>query len=286
MIDLHTHTNCSDGTFSPEQLVALAKENNLSALAITDHDTVDAIQPGMDAAKARNIQLISGVELSIAAELPNNGHMHLLGLFIDSNNKQLIEKLDFLRTKRTDRVYAILEKLNDLDFPVSTDDLHLDDDNQVSIGRPHIARIMVNYGYVASIREAFDRFLCKEKPAFVEKERISLETAIGLIHDAGGLSVLAHPISLAFEKMDQFGEYISGLARKDLDGIEAYSSFHPPEFTDYLIRFARSNNLCISGGSDFHGANKSEIELGRGIGNLNVPDSVLSDLEAKRGPAG
>lgn len=278
MIDLHTHTTHSDGTFSPEQLVRLAVENSLSALAITDHDTVDAISIAQKSAKSENLKLISGVELSLEAVLPQNGHLHMLGLFIDYENRQLVDRLDYLRSKRIDRVYGILEKLNDLDFPLSTDDLHLDD-TQISIGRPHIARIMANYGYVTSIREAFDLYLADGKPAFVEKEKSSVKDAIQIIHNAGGLAIMAHPISLAYTDLSDYGKYIKNLIKVGMDGIEVYSTFHPPEFITYLEKLAKDLNICVSGGSDFHGANKPEIALGRGVGNLEVGDEVLDGLE-------
>jgi 3',5'-nucleoside bisphosphate phosphatase len=282
MIDLHTHTTHSDGTFSAEQLIRLAVEISLSALAITDHDTVDAIRIAKEKADGENLKLISGVELSLEAELPANGHLHMLGLFIDHENKQLVERLDYLRSKRIDRVYGILEKLNELDFPLSTDDLHLDE-TQISIGRPHIARIMANYGYVTSIREAFDLYLADGKPAFVEKEKSSVKDAIELIHNAGGLAIMAHPISLAYTDLNEYGQYIKNLINAGMDGIEVYSTFHPPEFVTYLEKLAKELNICVSGGSDFHGANKPEIALGRGVGNLAVQDSVLSGLEKALG---
>jgi predicted metal-dependent phosphoesterase TrpH len=278
MIDLHTHTTHSDGTFSPEQLVRLAVENSLSAVAITDHDTVDAISPALEMARDKKLRLIPGVELSVDADLPKNGHLHILGLFIDHNNKNLADRLDYLRSKRIDRVYAILDKLNELDFELSTDDLHLDD-TQVSIGRPHLARIMVNHGYVTSIREAFDRYLNEGKPAFVGKERLAVKDAIKLIHSAGGLAIIAHPISLAFNEFKDYAEYINDLIKIGMDGVEIYSSFHPPEFVEYLEKMAKEMGICVSGGSDFHGANKPEIALGHGIGNLDIPDRILVDLE-------
>ena len=278
MIDLHTHTTHSDGTFSPEQLIRLAVENSLSAVAITDHDTVDAIYPSLEMARENKLRLIPGVELSVNTDLPQNGYLHILGLFIDYENKNLTDRLDYLRSKRIDRVYTILEKLNELDFELSTDDLHLDD-TQVSIGRPHLARIMANHGYVTSIREAFDLYLSDGKPAFVGKERLGVKDAIELIHGAGGLAIIAHPISLACNEIEDYGKCIKDLIKIGMDGVEIYSSFHPPEFVEYLEKMAKELKICVSGGSDFHGANKPEIQIGRGIGNLDIPDKILVDLE-------
>ncbi len=278
MIDLHTHTTHSDGTFSPEQLVQLAEENDLSALAITDHDTVDAVSIALESADDKNVRIIPGVELSVDADLPENGHLHMLGLFVDHQDKIMTAKLDYLRSKRIDRVYGILEKLNELDFPLSTDDLHLDD-KQVSIGRPHIARMMANHGYVTSMREAFDLYLGEGKPAFVDKEKLSVKEAIQLIHDAHGLAIMAHPVSLGFREMDAYGKFIGGLMEQGMDGVELYSSFHPPEFITFLEDLCRNMHIAVSGGSDFHGANKPEIMLGRGVGNLEVPDEILEGLE-------
>ncbi len=281
MVDLHTHTTHSDGTFEPEQLIRLAEENSLRALAITDHDTVDAIAIALEVSKGKKVKIVSGVELSVKADLPINGHLHLLGLFVDHENTDFCSQLDYLRSKRTDRVYAILDKLNELDFPLSTDDLHLEE-QQVSIGRPHIARMMANYGYVTSIREAFDLYLGEGKPAFVEKEMLSIDAALELIHSAGGLAIMAHPVSLAFSDLAEYGDYIKNLKASGMDGIEVYSSFHPPEFITFLEGLAKEEKLCISGGSDFHGANKPEIILGRGLGNLAIPDKVLAELERVR----
>jgi len=277
MIDLHTHTTHSDGTFTPEQLVRLALDGGFKALAITDHDTVDGVQGAIDAVGNQKLKIVAGVELSISADLPGNGHLHLLGLFVDPENKLLLDKLDYLRSKRIDRIYAILEKLNDLDLELSTDDLNLEG-AQISIGRPHIARIMVNHGYVKSIYEAFNLYLNKGQPAYVAKEIFDLEGVIEIIHNAGGLAIMAHPVSLGFEDYSQFTEYISDLLSRGMDGIEAYSSFHSPEFTEFLLHFARKKNICISGGSDFHGANKPEIALGRGLGKLNIPENIYKNL--------
>ena len=277
MIDLHTHTSHSDGTFSPEELVQLAIENDLSALAITDHDTINGIEPAMYEANGK-VEIIPGVELSVKADLPGTGHLHILGLFIDHTDQNLITNLDYLSSKRIDRLYAIIDKLNELNLEISTDDLHLEGDHG-SIGRPHIARILVNHGYVKSIREAFDLYLGKGQPAYVAKECFTSDEAIKLIHEAGGLAVLAHPVSLGFPDLNKYKDYIGGLIEIGLDGLEAYSAFHSPEFTNGMYEFAEAKKICISGGSDFHGANKSEITLGRGLGNLAVPDVVLEELK-------
>ena len=278
MIDLHTHTSLSDGTFTPEQLIQLALDNKLTAIAITDHDTIDGVQPAMDAAAKEKLDIVPGVELSIAADLPGQGHLHLLGLFIDHNFQPIIEKLDYLRSKRIDRIYGILDKLQELDIALSTDDLDFEG-AQVSIGRPHIARLMANNGYVRSMHEAFDRYLAKDRPAFVEKEKINLEEAVQLIHDAAGLAIVAHPISFGYEQYEDIKSYLEEILTTGIDGLEVYSSFHPPEFTEYLLEFARQKKLCISGGSDFHGLNKPEIELGNGLGNLKIPNSVYEQLK-------
>jgi len=200
-IDLHTHTTYSDGTLSPGELVTLAKADGLSALAICDHDTIAGVKEGMDLGKVIGIEVIPGVELSIEYDLPPGGHMHILGLFIDPDSPELIQGLNWLRKKREERTPKIVKLLNEHDIEITEDEVK-QEAGDGSVGRPHIARVLMNKGYVGSIQEAFDRFLKKGAVAYVPKEKFTLGKGISMIREAGGIPILAHPVYLKLDRMD------------------------------------------------------------------------------------
>lgn len=278
MIDLHTHTNFSDGSLSPAQLVEEALRREVGVLAITDHDEVGAVGPALTYAKDRAIEIVSGVELSIDYELQGKAHLHLLGLFVDHNNEPLRSALFELKSARRERMLEMVSKINALGYPVGVNEI----EEQVgygSAGRPHLASIMVKKGYVTDLYEAFVRYLSKGRPAYVPKKKLKIEPAINLIHSAGGLAILAHPFSLGYDVYDQLGREILKLKETGLDGIEVYYSNHDRYLTQWLHEFALKNDLLMSGGSDFHGAVKPEINLGRGLGNLQIPFEIYKNLK-------
>ena len=278
-VDLHTHTTHSDGTLSPAALVRLANEEGLTALAVTDHDVTTANQEALEAAKDLDLTVVPGVELSIDHELPPGGHMDIIGLFIDHRHPDLNERLDFLRSERRVRNDRILEKLNDLGINLSAEDVRRAA-GEGSMGRPHIARVLVDQNHVGSIDEAFQRYLKNGAPAFVEKAKLTVIDAIALIHRAGGLAILAHPFSLGFSTYRDLSGEISTLKKIGLHGLETYYPSYSKDMSRSLRRIASENGLLESGGSDFHGANKPYIQLGSGAGNLIVPDTVYEKLQA------
>jgi len=276
-VDLHTHTTFSDGTLTPEQLVERAIKHKLKALAITDHDEIGANLPAIEAARGSALQVVPGVELSIDYPLEGTAHLHLLGLFIDPENQEIQEAFAILRAARRERGYKILDKLKIAGHTLKAEDLDaLSVDG--SVGRPHIAQLMIRAGIVNNVYEAFSKYLSKNKPAYVSKQKIRFHAATELIHLAGGLAVLAHPISLHLKNYRDYTAFFNKLKKSGLDGVEVYYPSHNWNFTKGMISAAQKHGLLLSGGSDFHGSVKPDIELGVGRGKLYVPDNVFTKL--------
>jgi len=275
LIDLHSHTNCSDGSATPAELVMLAASAVAAAVAITDHDTVDGLSEGRAAAGQAGIEFVPGVEISAEFQ---PGTMHILGYCIDQESAELNSALERLRDARRQRNPRIAARLQDLGLDIPYDEVASLAGNDV-VGRPHFASLMIRKGYVGTIKEAFDRFLAKGAPAYVEKERLSPADSIALIHGAGGVAVLAHPYQMKMNDQDTLDE-IRRLKNLGLDGIEAvYSRLSPPERERYS-RLARDLGLLVTGGSDFHGTFKPDISLVRGLGDLQVPYELLAGVKA------
>lgn len=274
MIDLHVHTSMSDGTYSPAEVVEMARKKGLRAIAITDHDTVAGVEPARRAAVDSGVEIVPGVEMS--TEWPR-GIMHILGYFIDVEHAPLLEALEYLRAGRMDRIPRIVEKLRDCDVVISADEVQREAVGGAP-GRPHVAEIMVRQGYVRTIQEAFDRYLRKGAPAFVDKRKTSPRRAIRLIVEAGGLAVLAHPYSLESDADAELEGILQELMEYGLRGIEAYYPRHTEPQARRYLNLAKKLNLAITGGTDFHGATKPEIELGRIPGHNPLPYSILDNL--------
>lgn len=275
-IDLHAHTNYSDGSDPPSEVVRLAASRGAIALAITDHDTVDGLEEARRAAELCGIELINGIEIS-ADYSP--GTMHILGYFIDDRSPTLRLELMRLRQSRERRNPEIARRLRELGFDISYEEVVELAGNQV-VGRPHFARLMVEKGYARSIKEAFDRFLKKGAAAYVEKERLRPAQAIELIRGAGGVAVLAHPyqLGLSFEEAERL---MAELARAGLDGVEALYSRHSPEERSAYAEMASRLGLLVTGGSDYHGSYKPDIDIVRGLGDLSVPYELLEGLRRR-----
>ncbi len=282
LADLHTHTYFSDGTFSPEALVDLACQKNVAALAVTDHDTVDGCERAALRSREKGIDFVPGVELSIEYDLPGSGHLHLLGLFIDYKKTELVQALAKLKEARKLRALKILSRLNSLGMRITTDELSVAVKDG-SPGRPHIVELMLQKGYIPNAMEGYTRYLAKGKPAYVPKEKLKLQAAIQLIHQAGGLAILAHPVSLRYASYARMGEEILKFKAMGLDGVEVFYPSHDYYFTKWLLDFVRKYFLAVSGGSDFHGLAKADIELGTGRGNLKVAYSVYENLKETLG---
>lgn len=275
-IDLHTHTTHSDGSASPEELIGLASAKRARAVAITDHDTVSAIVGARAVADRFGIEFVAGIEIS--AEY-SPGTMHILGYCIDDESTALAVKLDELQKARERRNPQIASRLRSLGFDISYDEVVEVAGNQV-VGRPHFARLMIEKGYVASIQEAFDRFLKKDAEAYVEKARLSPGESIALIHEAGGVAVLAHPyqLKLSPHEVDQLVGELAGLG---LDGIEAVYSRHSAAERASYSEVATRHGLLVTGGSDYHGSYKPDISIVTGLGDLEVPYELLEAVKAR-----
>ncbi len=273
IVDLHTHSTASDGTLSPEELISMAQKVGLAAVALTDHDTIGGLAEAEVAARALGVEFIPGVELSALYE---GGTFHILGYFIDYQSSYLRERLEYLQRARAERNPKIIRKLQELGIDITMEEVEAIAGGQ--IGRPHIARLLVEKRVCANIHEAFERFLKTGAAAYVPKERLSAPEAIDLIHKARGLAVLAHPVTLNISRPEALKAFVANLVAQGLDGIESYYSDHDEAFTALCHQIAKDLSLVETGGTDFHGANKPHIKLAFGRGNLRVPYRTVEDL--------
>lgn len=280
-IDLHTHTTHSDGSATPGELIELAGAKRARAIAVTDHDTVTGLGEARAAADHFGIEFVAGIEIS--AEY-SPGTMHILGYCIDEESASLAAKLRELKKARDERNPQIASRLRSMGFDISYDEVVRLAGNKV-VGRPHFARLMIEKGYVASIQEAFDRFLKKGAPAYVEKARLSPGESIALIHDAGGVAVLAHPYQLKLSSREEVDLLVGELADLGLDGVEAVYSRHSAAERASYSEIAARNGLLVTGGSDYHGSYKPDISLVTGLGDLNVPYEVLEAVKTRAAAA-
>jgi hypothetical protein len=277
-IDLHTHTNFSDGSFSPAALVELAHKKGLNILAITDHDTTDGIAEAMEAAQSLPLELIPGIELSTEFQ---GRETHILGYFIDRADPQFQTRLERLRSTRLDRIQHVLDRLHTLNVEISLAEVeHVAGSG--TIGRPHIAQILINKGYVRGMKEAFERFLGVRGKAYVRRVVPEAAEIIAWITDAGGIPILAHPY---WEGLNANETVVSCRTMVDqgLRGLEVfYGTFSARQISSNL-HLARHFGLLVTGGSDFHGTFKPEISIGTGRGSLNVPSTVMDRLRLAAG---
>ena len=274
MIDLHTHSTASDGSDTPAELMALAGQVGLSAIALTDHDTVEGLAEARKAAAEHGVRLVQGCELSCEV---GKATMHLLVYFIDDGTGPLQDRLHALQQGRATRNERIVGLLQQNGFDITLDEI-LTEAGGGSVGRPHFAAVMLRKGYVASIQDAFDTWLAKGKPAYLERDRLLPEEAIRLTHASGAVAVLAHPVSLNLEP-EPLEAFIGDLTEMGLDGMECdYGRFSPEERARYR-EMARSLGLVPTGGSDYHGRYKPDIALGTALGALSVSEEALEDLE-------
>jgi len=276
-IDLHTHSTASDGTLQPRQLVAAAKEAGLTAVALTDHDTTSGLQEAVAAGTELGIEVIPGCELSVVSE---HGHMHIVGLWVPVQAEKVQEKLSYLRQRRHSRNERILAKLQDQGLDLSYDEVKGLAGGS-SIGRPHIAQLLMNKAYVASITEAFDRFIGPGGSAYVPKDKLTPEAAIDVLNREGATVVLAHPYSLELQ-IDQLRSEVLRLQELGLHGLEVFYPDHSPEQTGQYLDLCTQLGLLISGGSDFHGSVKPDIALGRGREGLGLTREHLEAMKRTR----
>ena len=266
--DLHLHTNFSDGTYTPEELVERAAQLGLTAVALTDHDTVEGCARMSVAAQSAGLEFIPATELT--AEF-DGIELHLLGYFVDTQNPKLLAEMARFQQVRQERIREMVARLNRLDVPLRADAVFALA-NCRSPGRPHVGRALVMGGFCATLDEAFDRFLKKNRPAWVPKFKISALDAIALVHQAGGLAVMAHP------GLNRTDEIIPHLVSAHLDGLECFHTKHCPAASLHYVRLAQEFNLAITGGSDCHGLSKGKPL----IGTVKIPYHYVEELKARR----
>jgi len=275
-IDLHVHTTASDGSLTPSQVVRYAKKKGLQAIAITDHDTVSGNEEAIKEGRAAGIDIIPGVEISVDYAA---GSLHLLGYFINQEDINFAGKLSLLQDSRADRNPKIVKKLNELGLDLTYDEV-IEASGGGQVGRPHIAKVLVNKGYINSIQGAFDKYLGKGAPAYFDKFRLCPEEAIAMITDVGGIPVLAHPFTLNCTNRGELETLIIKLISQGLQGLEVYYSEHDQRQTAYYHSLAQRYNMLITGGSDFHGENLNGIDIGTGRGNLKIPYALFERLKS------
>lgn len=273
-VDLHTHSTASDGTLSPQDLVAHAKAQGLSAIALTDHDTIDGIRPAKEAALSCSFELIPGMELSC---IYNGTEIHILGFFADETSKKLCDGLAAFRTIRDKRNAAMLKRFQEDGFNITVEDL-MHGVSDTVITRAHFARVMAEKGYVSSPAQAFDKYLQYGGPYCTRKETVTPKQVMELMTACHIWPCLAHPMQyhLGYSQVEELALYLKGLG---LRGLEVYHSSHNQSQSAKLQVIAKKLGLLPSGGSDFHGANKPDIELGKGRGGLRVSYSLLKDIK-------
>lgn len=278
LVDLHTHSTASDGSLSPTEVVRLAKARGLTAIALTDHDTIEGLAEAVAAGQELGVEVIPGVEIS--ARHPH-GSMHILGYFLNWQSPVLSERLMVLQRARADRNPQIIAKLNALGIPLTLAQVEAVSGGG-QVGRPHIARALWEAGYVRSIQEAFDIYLGNEGKAYVSKFRFPPAEAIAMIREAGGVAVLAHPFTLNSPDPAELRALLEELAALGLAGVECFYPEHSPEQEALYLALARELHLAVSGGSDFHGDNKPEVELGRVSIQAKLTYDLVAGLKAKR----
>lgn len=261
--DLHTHSTASDGTLAPADLVRQASERGLRVLALTDHDTTLGIAEALKAGSRLGVRVVPGVELS--TDVPD-GEVHILGYGVQPGDPVLEPELERLRTARLRRLDAMLDRLRALGYPLEREAVLAFVDGG-SVGRPHVARAMVQAGYVATVAEAFERFIGQGRPAYVASERLEPADAIALLRSAGALPVLAHPFS-----MHGFPDGLDELIAAGLAGIEAWYGEFSPEQRAELAALAARYGLLATGGSDYHGPG---FRAGRELGMVELPDEAV-----------
>ncbi len=281
MIDLHVHSNHSDGTLSPEDLVLLASKSGVTAFALTDHDTVSGIESANAAAKLTSgsdtaVTVIPGTEISAAYKKRD---IHILGLFIDETNPVLLKALEDAIIARDRRNEHMAERFRSLGIPLTLEDLRLLNPDTV-ITRAHFAKYLIEHHHVKNSEEAFRRYLNYDAPCFVPREYMPPEQAVSLILQAGGIPVLAHPLLYKLPPAE-LEALLKRLTEAGLAGLEVYYSSNSGFDEQICYGLANRFGLLMTGGTDFHGANKPNLYLGTGRNNnLCIPESLLTPLLA------
>lgn len=275
-IDLHTHSLCSDGAQTPADVVRTAYDAGLSAIALSDHDCVEGVQEAMDTGRQLGVEVIPAVELSAQSDT----ELHILGYFVDIHNKKLRDTMAYALRVRDERQEETCRKLNEQGFSITMEEARAEANGNPVLCRAHFAQIMVRKGYAASVQEAFSKYLSVGCYAYSNRQALTGPEAVSLIREAGGIAVAAH-LHLIKQPDEQLREYLRSLIPYGLDGVEGYYTDYTPDMERRYRSMAKELGLVISGGTDYHGANKPHIAIGRGRGQLEIPYSVLDGLRQR-----
>jgi predicted metal-dependent phosphoesterase TrpH len=273
-VDLHTHSERSDGSDTPVQLVELAAAANLEALSLTDHDTIDGLPAASLRAAELDIAFLPGIELSVHT---SSKTIHLLGYGFDPTHPELVETLKSQQDSRLHRNTLLIERLVALGYEITLEEVVAKTDGG-TIGRPHFASVLVDKGYVTSIDQAFTELLAGGRPAYIERRELPAADAIALIHRAGGAAIWAHPTRTAEIDENRFRSELEELLSVGLDGFECWYSRFSPELRRRMARIARKYGVIPTGGSDYHGSYKPDLSIGSGTGDLQIPFEVFEEL--------
>lgn len=277
IVDLHTHTTASDGSYTPTELVKYAKQKGLSAIAITDHDTVAGVEEASMEGEELGIRVIPGAELSTRVD---DCDVHMTSLFINCKNKRLIKRLDDMAASRQERNYKMVDKLHEAGFQIERRDLDALGEGKI-LARGHIAQILIARGYATELKEALRKYLSKGTPGYVQKEVLSPEECIQLVHDAGGLIFVAHLHQIDPQDPEHCKDVARRLIRMGADGLETQYCEFDDEWRQATEQIAQECGCLRSGGSDFHGAMKKGLNLACGYGDLQVPYTFLEAMDAE-----
>ncbi len=277
-VDLHLHTTASDGVMSPSEIVKYAKAKGLQAISITDHDTIGGLEEGLAEGRRIGFEVIPGIEIS-AEHSP--GSMHLLGYFMDIHHPRLKERLAHLQQARAERNPKMVEKLNHLGVDLTYEEV-VRASGGGQVGRPHFAQVLVEKKYARNFQDAFERYLKKGAPAYVDKFRYSPREAIHFVNEAGGVVVLGHPNTLGLSGSNELDNLILSLLKEGLKGIEAFYPEHSSYEIVYYKALAERYGLVVTGGTDYHGIEKESLDIGVGRGDMKLPYSIVEALKAVR----
>lgn len=272
-IDLHTHSNCSDGSMTPTELVAHAAEKGLAAIALSDHDTIAGIDEAIEAGKKYGVEIVPAIEFSVQSATET----HILGYYIDHKSELIKNALEEINKVRWQRTVNTCENLNKLGFEVTIDEA-LSIAPSGLIGRAHFARILAEKGYTSSVKEGFDKYLANGRPAYDGTQALTAKEAVKLINDLGGVSFVAHPHLIRLDDAS-LRNFLIELKQEGLCGIEGYYNEYTPEMQEYFQNLALELGLAISGGTDYHAKMKPHIEIGIGQGDMKIPYSVLENIK-------
>ncbi len=283
--DLHLHSTASDGTERPAEVVRLARRARLAAMALTDHDTFDGLDEALDAGRKQGVEVVAGVELSLPHD---RGSFHLIALDVDPSHAAIRDVAARLKDARGPRNAGVIARLRALGVDITLDEVVAEagGPDQV-VARPHIARVLVRKGAVRDVQEAFDRFLGRGAPAYVERERVALEECVAATRAAGGATVVCHPFTLGFavpglpEAEQRFHAFLADAAARGVDAVEARYGSYTRRQERFFEAATEAAGLLPSGGSDFHGSMKPGLRVGSGRGRMRVPLAWLDALRER-----